>query len=112
MTAYLKIIFNVMLVIFESESVKRCIVRSSSKCDVTLSTDCPRLKVRNGYFVLKEGDNPSELPKMGVNSITAPGQVVNITCKPGFQVMGEETVTCLANGRYDKPLGVCVRARK
>jgi len=81
-----------------------------STCQQCSEIYCPRSKVRNGYFNLKEGDDPSQLPKIGINGVTAPGTVVNITCKPGFQVMGETSVMCQADGKYDKPLGVCVRS--
>lgn len=37
------------------------------------------------------------------------GTEVRVECDPGFQMMGNDMVTCQEDGSYDGELGVCIR---
>ncbi|PVD36506.1 hypothetical protein C0Q70_03490 [Pomacea canaliculata] len=74
------------------------------------TVQCPDLASASMDAVILTKENVASL-KVD-SSRTEPGTVVNISClaAPQFRLVGATTLTCLANGQWDKTIPVCVPA--
>ena len=69
---------------------------------------CANPRLVNGFIASTTGDQSIEHHVVNINQFVA-GIIVDLDCEEGFNLVGERTITCLANSSWSSPIPTCVR---